>query len=211
MPAVIKKFPKLRGDVRRDQVMQATLKIIARKGVSSLTTAALARETGMSEANLYRHFRNKDEIYSATIGQVRDKIRKNLQTVLAAPGGPLTSLKRFFALQVDLMEQNSGITRLMFSEELHVHQHLRETILDTMYSVSEKLAIVLKDGQKAGVIRTDVDAQTTVLMLIAMIQGLAFRWSLGGYSFSLAREAARTWKNFEKLIATGTRPARRSA
>ncbi len=211
MPATTKKLSKIRGDVRRDQVMQATLRIISRKGVNSLTTAALAREVGMSEANLYRHFKNKDEIYSATIGQVSDLIQQNLKQVLARSDGPLAVLKRFFELQVELMEQNGGITRLMFSEELHVHQHLRETILETMYTVSEKLASVLKDGQKAGAIRADIDAQTTVLMFIAMVQGLAFRWSLGGFSFSLKKEATRTWKNFEKLITTEITAPRRIA
>ncbi|OGW36620.1 MAG: hypothetical protein A2010_03350 [Nitrospirae bacterium GWD2_57_9] len=211
MPTVAKTIGKVKGDVRRDQIMRATLKIIARKGVSSLTTAALAREVGMSEANLYRHFRNKDDIFMATITQVREMIQENLKKVLAGSTDPVLILKRFFALQVQLMEENGGITRLMFSEELHVHQHLREKILDTMYTVSEKLASLLKDGQKAGVIRKDIDTVTTVLMFMAMIQGLAFRWSLGGFSFSLGKEAAKTWKNFEKLITIKKTASRRIA
>jgi AcrR family transcriptional regulator len=209
MPTASKAIGKVKGDVRRDQITQATLKIIARKGVSSLTTAALAREVGISEANLYRHFRNKDEIYMATVSQVREMIARNLEKALAGSSDPVVILKSFFALQVELMEENGGITRLMFSEELHVHKHLREKILETMYSVSEKLASLIKDGQKAGVIRKDIDPLTTVLMFVATIQGLAFRWSLGGFSFSLAKEAAKTWKNFEKLITVEQAASRR--
>jgi AcrR family transcriptional regulator len=202
---------KVKGEVRRDQIVQATLTIIARKGLSSLTTAALAREVGISEANLYRHFRNKDEIYMATVSQVREMIAKNLEKVMGGSSDPVVILKRFFALQVELMEENGGITRLMFSEELHVHQHMREKILETMYNVSEKLASLITEGQKAGTIREDIDALTTVLMFVAMIQGLAFRWSLGGFSFSLAKEAAKTWKNFEKMITLEQAGSRRAA
>lgn len=211
MTTALKAIGKVKGDVRRDQIMQATLKIIARKGVSSLTTSALAREVGISEANLYRHFRNKDEIYMATVSQVREMIAKNLEKVLTGSTDPVVVLKRFFALQVELMEENGGITRLMFSEELHVHQHLREAILETMYTVSEKLAVLIKGGQKTGVIRKDIDPLTTVLMFVAMIQGLAFRWSLTGFSFSLAKEAAKNWKNFEKLIMLEQTASRRTA
>ncbi len=211
MPTASKAIGKVKGDVRRDQIMQATLKIIARKGVSSLTTAALAREVGISEANLYRHFKNKDDIYMATVSHVREMIAKNLEKVMDGSTDPVAILKRFFALQVELMEENGGITRLMFSEELHVHQHMRERILETMYAVSEKLASLVKDGQKAGTIRKDIDPLTTVLMFVAMIQGLAFRWSLGGFSFSLAKEAAKTWKNFEKLITLEQTAPRRLA
>ncbi len=194
------------GDVRREQIVRAALKIIAGRGVSGLTTAVLARETGISEANLYRHFRNKDEIYMATVSHVREMITKNLEKVLAGSSDPVVVLKRFFTLQVELMEKNNGIPRLMFSEELHVHKHMRERILKTMYSVSETLASLVRDGQKAGTIRIDIDALTTVLMFVAMMQGLAFRWSLGDFSFSLAKEAVTTWNNFEKLISI-ERPA----
>ncbi len=202
---------KVKGDVRRDQIVQATLKIIAQKGVSSLTTAALAREVGISEANLYRHFKNKDEIYLATVDQVQEMIVTNLAKVMAANAEPVVVIKRFFSLQVDLMEENSGIPRLMFSEELHVHLPMRERILETMYTVSERLSSLVKAGQKAGTIRKDIDPVTTVLMFIAMIQGLAFRWSLGGFSFSLSKEAAKTWKNFEKLITQERAVSRRVA
>ena len=201
---------KVKGDVRREQIVQATLRIIAQKGISSLTTSSLAREVGISEANLYRHFRNKDEIYLATVGQVQDMITRNLKRVLTEHAEPVIILKSFFMLQIGLMEENSGIPRLMFSEELHVHHAMRELILETMYSVSDKLASLIKDGQKTGAIRKDVDAQATVLMIVAMMQGLAFRWSLGGFSFPLSREAARAWKNFERMITTGA-AARRVA
>jgi len=188
------------GDARREQIVHAALKIIAMRGVSGLTTAVLAREAGISEANLYRHFRNKSEIYMATVGEIRERITRNLDQVLAGSSDPVTVLKRFFALQVELMEKNNGIPRLMFSEELHVHKNMRDSILRTMYSVSETLASMVRDGQKKGTIRRDIDAMNTVLMLVALMQGLAFRWSLGGFTFSLKKEAVTTWKNFEKLI-----------
>ncbi len=209
MSTASKPAGKVKGEVRRDQIVQATLKIIAQKGVSSLTTSALAREVGISEANLYRHFRNKDEIYMATVSQVREMIGKNMDKALAGSSEPLAVLKHFFSLQIGLMEENSGIPRLMFSEELHVHQHMREKILETMYAVSEKLAIVIRDGQRSGLIRKDIDALTTVLMFVAMIQGLAFRWSLGGFSFSLSSEGMKAWKNYEKLITVGQETSRR--
>lgn len=192
------------GDARREQIVRAALKIIAARGVSGLTTAVLARETGISEANLYRHFKNKDDIYMATVGQIRNRITKNLEKVLAVSSDPLRVLKRFFTLQVELMEKNNGIPRLMFSEELHVHKNMRDRILKTMYSVSETLASLVRDGQKQGTIRKDIDAMKTVLMLVALMQGLAFRWSLEGFSFSLRKEAGTTWKNFEKLITAET-------
>jgi TetR/AcrR family transcriptional regulator, fatty acid metabolism regulator protein len=211
MASIVKPMGKVKSEVRRDQIVQAALAIIAQRGVGSLTTAALAGEAGISEANLYRHFKNKDEIYMATVSQVQEMIGNNLEKALAGSSDPVVILKRFFTLQIELMEKNSGIPRLMFSEELHVHQHMRERILKTMYTVSEKLTSLVRSGQRSGMVRTDIDAPTTILMFVAMIQGLAFRWSLGGFSFSLSKEAAKTWKNFERLISRERATSRRVA
>lgn len=191
---------KVKGDIRREQIVQAAIRIIGQKGVSSVTTSALGREVGISEANLYRHFKNKDDIYFAAVDHVRDMITGNVEKAFLSGSDPLIMLKRFFGLQIDLLAENSGIPRFMFSEELHIHQSLREKILKTMYTVSDRLAILIKDAQKAGSIRGDIDPRTTALMFIAIIQGLAFRWSLGGFSFSVVAEGKKTWSNFEKFI-----------
>ena len=199
---------KVRGDVRRDQIVRAALKIIGKKGVASLTTSAIAREVGISEANVYRHVENKEEIYVATAFYVREKIRGNVEKALAGAAAPVEVLKRLFHLQLDLMEKNSGIPRFLFSEELHIQQNLREKIIQMMDAVSATLTSLIRDAQEAGSIRKDIDARTTAMMFIGLMQGLTFRWSLAGFSFSLSAEGARLWKNFERCI-TGKKPSTR--
>ena len=191
---------KLSGEVRRDQIVQASLAVIAKKGVGGLTTAALATEAGVSEANLYRHFRNKEDIFFATLAYVKEKIATNMEGSLEGADAPVKKMKRFYDLQLQLMGKNSGILRFMFSDELHISEELRERLLETMYAFSATLAAFIKDAQKAGAFRSDLDARTTSLMFIGMVQGLMFRWSLSGFSFSLVSEGRKLWKNFEKCI-----------
>ena len=197
---MIKTGTKIKGDIRRDQIVRASFRIIGKKGVSSLTTAAIAREAGTSGANLYRHFKNKHEIYLAAVVHVQNRIMQNAEKAFSGDAPPLAKLKRFFKLQLELMENTGGIPRFMFSEELHVHRSLREKVVQTMYGVSEMLSHLIRSGQKAGNLRRDIDAKTTARMYIGMVQGLAFHWSLSGFSFSLAKEGAKTWKNFERCI-----------
>ncbi len=200
MAARIKSSVKLSGQVRRNQIVQAALAVIAKNGVGGLTTAALAAEAGVSEANLYRHFKNKEDIFFATVAYVKEKIATNMEGALSGTDAPVKKLKRFYDLQLNLIGKNSGILRFMFSYEFHSSEKLREKLLQTMYAFSATLAAFIKDAQKAGSLRGDLDAKTTSLMLIAMVQGLLFRWSLSGFAFSLASEGRKLWKNFEKSI-----------
>ena len=65
---LIRKVKKLIRTRRRSR-------IIGKKGVSGLTMAAIAREVGLSEASLYRHFKNKDEIFYATVESSKSDVR----------------------------------------------------------------------------------------------------------------------------------------
>ncbi len=192
---------KMRSEVRRDQIVQSALAIISEKGIGGLTTAALAAEAGISEANLYRHFKNKEDIFLATVFYVKERIARNVEMSLAGKSTPAKKLRRFYDLQIDLMEKNSGIPRFMFSDELHIAEKLRGILLQTMYDFSATLASFIRDAQKAGSFRSDLEPGTTALMFIGMVQGLMFRWSLSGFSFSLDSEARKLWRNFEKCIA----------
>ena len=79
---MIKNGSRLSGDIRRDQIVEAALRIIANRGVKSLTTAAIAEEVGISEANLYRHFNSKDEILQGTVEKIGEGLLPALFTVL---------------------------------------------------------------------------------------------------------------------------------
>ncbi len=201
MTARSKTSVKMKREDRRDQVVRSALAIISRKGVGGLTTATLAAEAGVSEANLYRHFKNKEDIFFATVSYVKERISKNIEDSLARGEAPVKKLRRFYNLQIDLMERNSGIPRFMFSDELHIAKRLRGVLLQTMYAFSTTLASFIRDAQKSGSIRSDLDPKTTALMFIGMVQGLMFRWSLSGFSFSLTVEGRKLWRNFEKCVA----------
>ncbi len=205
MAARSKKGVKMKGEVRRDQVVRSALTIISKKGVGGLTTATLAAEAGISEANLYRHFKNKEDIFFATLSYVKGRITKNIEESLAGGETPVKKLKRFYNLQIGLMERNSGIPRFMFSDELHIAKKLRGILLQTMYAFSATLASFIRDAQKSGSIQSDLDPKTTALMFIGMVQGLMFRWSLSGFSFSLTIEGRKLWRNFEKCVAVKAR------
>ena len=197
-------------EVRRGQIVQAALRIIGEGGVSGLTTAAIASRAGISEANLYRHFVNKDEILEATTDSIAGAIGDNFSRAFGGTAGPAAGLKVFFTLQLALMGGNAGIPRFMFSEELHGKPALRKRVLGAMLGFGARLESVIRDGQKTGAFSKNIDPRLTVLMFISMLQGLMFRWSLSGFSFSLRSEGMKLWKNFERcLLAVSSPPGRR--
>jgi AcrR family transcriptional regulator len=60
--------------IRKKQIIDAARKIIIRKGSEHLTLKAMAREVGFSEAAIYRHFKNKNEVLSFLINTIMDEM-----------------------------------------------------------------------------------------------------------------------------------------
>jgi len=190
---------KLDGETRRAQIVQAALRIIGSRGLGALTTAAIAKEVGISEATLYRHFKNKEEILNVMTEQIGAGLAENLKTVTA--GSPVARLKEIYRLHFEYIEKNDGIPRLVFSEELHMRlPNIRKKLLEKVTAYSCKLSEIIKKGQKDGLIKEGVNSQAASMILIGMVQVTTLKWSLSGFSFSLVDEGMKLWKDYEKCL-----------
>lgn len=198
----VKNGSRLSGDIRRDQIVEAALRIIAMGGIKSLTTAAIAEEVGISEANLYRHFNSKDEILQGAVEKIGEGLLRNLDIISEMSGNsPLLRLKRLFMLHLEYIEKNEGIPRLIFSEEMHIgNKKLKERLLKTIQLYSARLESLIKEGQKAGLIKKKIENPSAAMIFIGMIQILTMKWSLSGFSFSLVDEGMKLWRDFEKCL-----------
>ena len=64
-PLSTKSVKKLTGDERRAAIIKAVQQVFAEKGFDGTTTRELAVAAGVSEALLFKHFPNKEALYSA--------------------------------------------------------------------------------------------------------------------------------------------------
>ncbi|MFO7553909.1 MAG: TetR/AcrR family transcriptional regulator [Desulfobacterales bacterium] len=63
------KKKRLTGDERRREIIHAAMEVFSRNGFSGATTKKIAEKAGISEAMIYSHFKDKEDLYSAIIDQ----------------------------------------------------------------------------------------------------------------------------------------------
>jgi AcrR family transcriptional regulator len=190
-------------EARREQVVAAVLKLIGKYGVARLTTAALAKEVGMSEANLYRHFQNKQEILSETVKKIGEGLRDNVDAALKSSSAPIDRLKEVFQLHLRYVGQNEGIPRIIFSDEIHTsNAGLKPRFLETISSYAKSLADIVVQGKEDGSIKQSVNAHATALTFIGMIQVTILRWVLSDFTLPIDDEGIILWNNFATCIGT---------
>ncbi len=78
---------------RRQQLIDATIKCISMKGLSSLTLADVAREAGLSQGIVNLHFNSKDNLLGETLSfLVEDYDAQFMQTIEKSSGGAAKTL-----------------------------------------------------------------------------------------------------------------------
>ncbi|HET6924181.1 MAG TPA: TetR/AcrR family transcriptional regulator [Anaeromyxobacteraceae bacterium] len=100
---------------RRREIADAALKVIAEQGLGRFTSLAIAREVGLSDAALFRHFPTKEAIVLAVIDRVEEVLFEGFP-----PEGadPVERLGAFFRQRIAVMRENPGVARLVGSEQL---------------------------------------------------------------------------------------------
>lgn len=73
-------------DERRQQVIEATISVIASRGLARLTLTDVAREAGISHGLVLFHFDSKEKLLAETLAYLADEYQKNWQTALADAG-----------------------------------------------------------------------------------------------------------------------------
>ena len=193
----IKKEPT---EVRKEQIVRAALGIIGKDGIQGLTTSGIAREVGISEANIYRHFKNKDAILTSTVEDLEDNISNILKAVTTGTLPPLDKLRQIFKLHLSHIQENKGVPRLVFSSELHFRQHLRDRLASLIDRYLKMLKTILDDGVKDGSIKSFIDTTAMAGLFVGMIQMNALRWSLSDFNISLLKEGNKLWEEYRKCI-----------
>src|SRR5690606_19862769 len=74
---------------RRQQILEALAKMLQESPGERITTAALAKAVGVSEAALYRHFPSKSKMFEGLIEFIEETIFSRITLILAEEGSAL--------------------------------------------------------------------------------------------------------------------------
>src|SRR5699024_11345386 len=103
---------------RKDQILQALAHKLEADPSGRITTAGLAREVGVSEAALYRHFPSKARIFEGLIEFAEDTVFAITNQITASDESALIQTERNVLLLLSRMQRNPGITRLLTGDAL---------------------------------------------------------------------------------------------
>ncbi len=163
---------------RREAILRAALRVFVATSYTGATTAEIAREAGVTEPVLYRHFASKRALWLACLEVAWDETRAMLEAKIALfaggapPAGGGTHSPWRSATMPNLWLQ--GLT------EAGEDPVVRRAIRKHMREVHDVVAESIRRGQEANVIPRDRDADAEAWVFIGggLLRSVADR--LGG-------------------------------
>lgn len=167
---------------RRQAIVEAAQRVFAGGSYSGATTAEIAREAGISEPILYRHFASKRELYFACLEEAWGSLRSALDAKLAEFGDreAVTAIgqgSREFHASGGIKPVTLWIQALTEAgEDAEIQTFLR----GQMREVHDYVATAVRRAQAAGGVPAarDPDAEAWVFVGAALL--LSFADRLGG-------------------------------
>lgn len=187
---------------RKAEIVGALLRLADRIGPDRLTTNDIAREIGITQAAIFRHFPTKAELWLAAAEVVALRLEAAWLQALADAATPQDRLRALIAAQLRQIETCPALPAILHSRELNAENAaLRDRFRGLLLRFQGHLAETIDDMAAAGAIGSAVRSADAAVLLTSLVQGVAIRWSLGSRGFALQTEGLRLFEVQLGLLA----------
>jgi AcrR family transcriptional regulator len=190
---------RLTGPERRQAVVETACRVFAKGSYHGSTTAQIARETGVTEPVLYRHFASKRELYLACLDTVWERVRALWEKALEREPDPANWLRALGKAYLDARAAAKIVLVDLWIQALTEaadDPEIRRALRTQVREVHDFVAGVIRRGQEAGGIarERDPDAEAWIFISLGLLTTIDRRLgSLVGEELEDVFASRRAW------------------
>ena len=183
---------RARSGERRQDILQTLAHMLVELQGEHITTAALARSVGVSEAALYRHFPSKAKMFEALIEFIEESLFTRVNRILLEDQQTEVRVQKTMLLVLGFADKNPGLARLMHGDVLVGETaRLRQRMSQIYDRLETQFRQILREGDSAGV---SVAAADSARLLLAVMEGNIAQFVRSGFRISPVEGWDRRWQ-----------------
>jgi AcrR family transcriptional regulator len=159
-PSLERKRPSASStDLTRERLLDAAAQTFSRDGLRGATTREIARNAGVNEVTLFRHFKSKEQLLRAVLERGLASEAAIMDQHSSWKENLRESMEKYAHHYYSHMEKKKGIARAFLAEAETLPKSMQTMIADLVRPVRERLILILTDAQRAGVVRNDLNVE----------------------------------------------------
>ncbi|MEZ8723010.1 nucleoid occlusion factor SlmA [Vibrio pomeroyi] len=158
---------------RREEILQALAQMLeSTEGASRITTVKLAKQVGVSEAALYRHFPSKARMFEGLIEFIEEALMSRINRILDEEKDTLERIRLVLQLILVFSERNPGLTRILSGHALMFeNERLRDRINQLFERIETQLRQILRERKLREGKSFPVDEKILAAQLLGQVEG----------------------------------------
>ena len=162
---------------RKDHILQCLAAMLESSPGSRITTAALAKEVGVSEAALYRHFPSKAKMFEGLIVFIEETIFSRITKILNEEANATQRCEQILTLLLTFAEKNPGIARILTGDALAGETDRLRTRVSQFYDrIETQLKQVIREAEMREKLEPNIDAAALANLMLSIVDGKIIRF-----------------------------------
>lgn len=182
--------PYQSADDRRSETVDVVVDLASQMNPVEITTGAIAKRMGLTQAAVFRHFPTKDSIFETVAEWIAATLTARLDAAAASADRPLDQIEAMFTAHIDFVARFPGVPRMMLGEMQRAGDSLAKRVVQRLITgYTDKVAALIEAAKDRAEIAPGLASASAAQVYIGMIQGQVLQSLLTGRTAELRQDA----------------------
>ena len=188
---------------RKEQILQSLAAILEESPGGKITTASLAKQVGVSEAALYRHFPSKTKMFDELIEFAELTIFTRLNMISSEQISASSKCEKISKLVLTFAEKNPGISRILAGDALWgENERLRFRVNQLFDRIEVQIKQILREDRYTNDNNVTTHPNISADIFMSFIEGKIAQFVRSDFSKSPTEDFDLKWRSFAQNILT---------
>jgi TetR/AcrR family transcriptional regulator, fatty acid metabolism regulator protein len=201
-------MPRPRTEDKRKRILEAAVKVFARKGYFAARVSEIAKKAGVADGTIYLYFRGKEDIlvklFDEGMAAHVASVREVVTTVKRAP----ERLRAIAERHLRSLGENRDLAVVFQVELRQSTQFMERFTASWLKDYFALLNEVMEEGQRDGSLRADLNRKVATKVFFGALDEMVTSWIIGGKGYDLGQLADPVVDLFLRGAAGGEKLAR---
>ena len=145
---------RLPPEERRDEILEAAREVFAERGYQKASMREIARRAGITQAALYYHFENKEDLLIIILEQFSNDFYQSLLGCMTRAQGPEAGLRSMLRTHIDVIGARRKDIKILVEDKVHIESQKLGSITqkerDILNLYTSCLDALLSSGRISG-------------------------------------------------------------
>jgi len=143
----------------RIKIVRALKSLLVEKEFSAITTAEIAKSAGVTEALIYKYFKDKRDLLHQVLSEYLEQYRSQMGQDLKGIKGTFNKLRKLIWSHINVYATNRVFAKILLIEVRNYPDYYKSETYIRVKDYSNIVLKIIEEGIRDGEIRNDVPAR----------------------------------------------------